>query len=85
MVDRMVRTSTDDRLHAGGRVANDRGAVTPRQLVAARARREGLDVEVILELFDERAAIREYCGEMPRYQAEAAAVQDVIAGVSRPG
>jgi hypothetical protein len=40
------------------------------------SRRAGVPIAQVLEVFTERAAIREYLGEMPRSAAEAAALDD---------
>lgn len=48
-----------------------------RPAVTALALRYQGDVYAALELYEERAAIREYCGEMRRGAAEKAAMEDV--------
>lgn len=48
------------------------------------AERLGLSTEAVLELWAERAAIREYEGGQSRADAEAAAVDDVRAALATP-
>ncbi len=48
------------------------------------AERLGLSAETVLELWAERAAIREYEGGQSRADAEAAAVDDVRAAFATP-
>jgi hypothetical protein len=48
------------------------------------AERLGLPAESVLELWAERAAIREYEGNQSRADAEAAAVDDVRASLATP-
>jgi len=50
--------------------------VTIRQQLQRIARRGGLSIARVIEEHAERAAIREYLGEMSREEAEAAAVED---------
>lgn len=45
--------------------------------IAAIARETGRDVADMLDIWDERAAIRQYDGETDRYEAERLAVEDV--------
>ena len=44
--------------------------------LAGLARRHGVDLDLLLEEWAERAAIREYLGEIPRTEAERLAVVD---------
>jgi len=54
-----------------------------RPLVSELAIDRRLDVYDLLELFDERAALREYEGEQRRDVAERGAYNDVVAHVKR--
>lgn len=48
------------------------------------AERLGLSAETVLELWAERAAIREYEGGQPRFDAELGAVDDVRTQLASP-
>lgn len=58
--------------------------MTPMTECTQLAERLGLAVETVLELWAERAAIREYEGGQARAQAEAAAVDDVRTMLATP-
>lgn len=51
--------------------------MTARDQIAAIAARHSVSLDLLLEEWSERAAIREYLGGMPRSHAELAAVRDV--------
>ena len=59
--------------------------MTTQQKLAGIVRRGGIPLGRVVEEHAERAAIREYLGNMPREEAEAAAVEDTcdMLGVPR--
>ena len=57
---------------------------SPMTECLALAERLGVAAETVLELWAERAAIREFEGGQPRSSAEAAAVDDVRAQLATP-
>ena len=58
--------------------------MTPMNQCVELAERLGLPAETVLELWAERAAIREYEGGQSRADAEAAAVDDVRTELATP-
>jgi len=58
--------------------------VTIRQQLNGIARRGGLPIARVIEEHAERAAIREYLGNMSRADAEAAAVDDTADALGVP-
>jgi hypothetical protein len=59
--------------------------MTIQQKLAGIARRGGIPIARVIEEHAERSAIREYLGNMPREEAETAAVEDTcdVLGVPR--
>jgi len=79
-----ARKIAAEALRAADRAARARAAQSPRDptgehhaAIAELAQRSGRDVDELLDLWDERAAIREYDGAVSRAIAEREAVAEV--------
>ena len=75
-----IRTHGGDAIRDGWNIRLRPGRLTPEAMAWLRSRKEALTQEIWPEYdrFVERAAIKEFCGNQTREQAEEAAYREVM-------